>query len=62
MMVDVHTSLLAENAKQARENRQHIEALGAYAINLISSPGSGNSTLLEHTIELLGKELRIGFI
>jgi hydrogenase nickel incorporation protein HypB len=62
LTVDVHTSLLAENDRQARENRAHIEASGAYAINLISSPGSGKTTLLEKTIDALGKELRIGVI
>ena len=60
--VDVHESLLAENARRAAENREHIEAMGAFAINLISSPGSGKTTLLERTIERLGRELRIGVI
>jgi hydrogenase nickel incorporation protein HypB len=60
--VDVHESLLAENNRQAEENRHHIEAMGAFAINLISSPGSGKTTLLERTIERLGNELRIGVI
>lgn len=60
--VDVHTSLLAENVRQAGENRRHIETTGAYAINLISSPGSGKTTLLEQTIMRLGAELRIAVI
>lgn len=59
--VDVHQSLLAANMKQAGENRHHFEALGAVAINMISSPGAGKTTLLEHTIEALG-DLRIGVI
>lgn len=61
-VVDVHESLLAANLKQAHENRHHIEAMGAVAINLISSPGSGKTTLLEHTIKNLGKEFKIGVI
>lgn len=60
--VEVHESLLAENTRQAVENRRHIEDMGAMAINLISSPGSGKTTLLERTIERLGGELRIGVI
>jgi hydrogenase nickel incorporation protein HypB len=60
--VEVHESLLAENNRQAAENREHIENMGAFAINLISSPGSGKTTLLEKTIERLGRELRIGVI
>ena len=60
--VEVHASLLEANTRQAAENRRHIEAMGAKALNLISSPGSGKTTLLERTIELLGAEMRIGVI
>lgn len=61
-VVEVHQSLLAANDALAQKNREHIEALGAVAINLISSPGSGKTTLLEKTIEQLQGELRIGVI
>ncbi|MCJ7601546.1 MAG: hydrogenase nickel incorporation protein HypB [Desulfobulbaceae bacterium] len=61
-VVAVNQSLLAANDALAEKNREHIEELGAVAINLISSPGSGKTTLLEKTIERLGKELRIGVI
>ncbi|MFZ5764847.1 MAG: hydrogenase nickel incorporation protein HypB [Thermodesulfobacteriota bacterium] len=61
-VVEVHQSLLAANDALAQKNREHIEALGAVAINLISSPGSGKTTLLEKTIEKLQGELRIGVI
>ncbi len=60
--VDVHTSLLAANDALAKLNREHFEAMGAVAINLISSPGSGKTTLLEHTIEQLGGDIKIGVI
>jgi hydrogenase nickel incorporation protein HypB len=61
-VVDVHQSLLSANDALAAKNREHIEELGAVAINLISGPGSGKTTLLEKTIERLGGELRIGVI
>lgn len=60
--VEVHESLLAANERAARSNREHIEAMGAVAVNMISSPGSGKTTLLEKTIELLADQLRIGVI
>lgn len=60
--VDVYQSLLAANTRQAEENRHHFTSMGAVAINMISSPGAGKTTLLEHTIDILGKELRIGVI
>jgi hydrogenase nickel incorporation protein HypB len=60
--VDVHESLFAANEAIAKSNREHFEAMGAVAINLISSPGSGKTTLLEHTIEALKGEIKIGVI
>lgn len=60
--VEVHQSLLAANTRQAEENRRHFNAMGAFAINMISSPGAGKTALLEHTIDILGKEMRIGVI
>ncbi len=61
-VIEVHQSLLAANTAMAAKNRAHIEAMGAVAINMISSPGSGKTTLLEKTIEALGDSLRIGVI
>lgn len=61
-IVEIHQSLLAANLEQAGKNRQHIEAMGAVAINMISSPGSGKTTLLEHTIDSIGDKIRIGVI
>ncbi len=61
-VVEVHESLLAANNRQADENRRHMEAMGAVAINMISSPGSGKTTLLEHTVAALGGSLRMGVI
>ena len=61
-IVEVHQSLLAANLAQAEKNRRHIEAMGAVAINMISSPGSGKTTLLEHTIDYIGDKIRIGVI
>ena len=55
-VVDVHENLLAANNEQAAANRRHIEKMGAVGINLISSPGSGKTSLLEQTIERLGRE------
>ncbi|HSO10490.1 MAG TPA: hydrogenase nickel incorporation protein HypB [Desulfoprunum sp.] len=61
-MVEDNQSLLAANQKQAESNRHHIEAMGAVAINMISSPGSGKTTLLERTIEALKDTVTIGVI
>ncbi|MEN8200829.1 MAG: hydrogenase nickel incorporation protein HypB [Thermodesulfobacteriota bacterium] len=61
-VVEVHQSLLAANSAMAAKNREHIEKMGAVAINMISSPGSGKTTLLEKSIEALNGSLRLGVI
>ncbi|MBI5041849.1 MAG: hydrogenase nickel incorporation protein HypB [Gammaproteobacteria bacterium] len=54
--------LLSENDRQATHNREHFDRHGVLAINLMSSPGSGKTALLEATIEALASELRIAVI
>ena len=61
-IVEVNKNLLEANNRQGEANRNHIERMGAVAINLISSPGAGKTSLLEHTIDALGAEMRIGVI
>lgn len=60
--VEVLQSLLSENDHQASHNRKHFDRHGVLAVNLMSSPGSGKTALLEATIDALGDELRIGVI
>jgi hydrogenase nickel incorporation protein HypB len=60
--VTVLSNLLAENDHQAAHNRAHFDHHGVLAINLMSSPGAGKTSLLEATIEALGGELRIAVV
>ena len=60
--VDVEARLLAANDEAAAVNRRRFDALGALALNLISSPGSGKTSLLEQTIVRLKERLAIGVI
>jgi hydrogenase nickel incorporation protein HypB len=46
----------------ATHNRQHFDAHGVLVINLMSSPGSGKTALLEATILALKSRLRIAVI
>lgn len=46
----IEQDILSENNAQAALNRQRLAALGIFAINIVSSPGSGKTALLEHTI------------
>ncbi|HLK10619.1 MAG TPA: hydrogenase nickel incorporation protein HypB [Candidatus Binatia bacterium] len=47
--VDVHEALLAGNDRQAAHNREHFEAHGVLAVNLMGSPGAGKTAILEAT-------------
>ena len=62
MKIKVMERVLAANDAWAAENRDLLRKSGAAMLNLIGSPGSGKTALLERTIALLGPELRIGVI
>jgi len=60
--VTVLHSLLHENDHTALHNREHFNAHGVIAINLMSSPGAGKTALLEATIKELGDEYSLAVI
>ncbi len=61
--VKVLQNLLQENDRQAAANAELFAARGTVVFNLMSSPGSGKTALLEATIEALAaRGLRIGVI
>jgi hydrogenase nickel incorporation protein HypB len=60
--IEVITAILDANDKVAAHNRQHFDAAGVVAINLMSSPGSGKTSLLEATIRALQGELKVAVI
>jgi len=59
--LDVQTRLLESNDRTARHNREHFEQSGVLAINLMGSPGSGKTALLEATARWTG-HLRIAAV
>jgi len=60
--VEVLKDLLAANDRLAQHNREHFDAHGVLAINLMSSPGAGKTMLLEATIRALRDRYRIAVI
>ena len=52
--IEVQEHLLSENDRIAAHNREHFEGHGVAAINLMGSPGSGKTALLEATAAALG--------
>ena len=49
--ISVLQNLLSQNNMQAEHNRTHFDAQKVLVINLMSSPGSGKTALLEATIK-----------
>ena len=59
-VLEVKQSVFASNEREADEVRRALKEKGVFLLNLMSSPGSGKTTTLTRTIELLKDELRIG--
>ncbi len=60
--VEVLQGLLDANDHQAQHNREHFDQHQVFAINLMSSPGAGKTSLLEATIDALAGELRLAVV
>ena len=58
-VIEIKKSIFAENEKDAEELRKELKDRGVYLLNLMSSPGSGKTTTLIRTINLLKDKLRI---
>ena len=50
--ISVIQKILDKNDHEADHNRSHLEAHGILGINLMSSPGSGKTTLIEHLADV----------
>jgi hydrogenase nickel incorporation protein HypB len=57
--ITIEQDVISKNNLLAERNRGYFEAKGIKAINLVSSPGSGKTSLLERTIHDLKKEVSI---
>lgn len=60
--VEVLHSLLEANDHQATHNREQFDRHNILAINLMSSPGAGKTSLLEATIDAISEDLNIAVI
>ncbi len=61
-LVQLEEDVLAANDKIAVENRNFFKANHILTLNLVSSPGSGKTSLLCKTIEKLSKTISVGVI
>ncbi|MFH1755709.1 MAG: hydrogenase nickel incorporation protein HypB [Candidatus Latescibacterota bacterium] len=60
--IQIVSKVLKANDRVAEQNKKIFTEAHVYAIDLIGSPGSGKTALLEATIPLLLSELRVGVI
>lgn len=60
--VDVHVPVLDANDRLAERNRGFFAAKNLLVINVFSSPGSGKTSLLQKTAEMLRGRARMGVI
>lgn len=56
-VLEVEQDVLQQNELMAARNRGYFEAKNIFALNLVSSPGSGKTALLERTLADLKEEL-----
>jgi hydrogenase nickel incorporation protein HypB len=61
-IVEIETALLAKNDHLAEHNRAWLAERGIRALNLMSSPGSGKTSLLRRTIAELAPDRQVGVI
>jgi hydrogenase nickel incorporation protein HypB len=60
--IEVREKVMAKNDELATEVRATLAAAKVPALNLVSSPGSGKTLLLERTLAELGGELRFAVV
>ena len=58
-VIEIKKSVFAANEKDADALRQELKGKGVFLLNLMSAPGSGKTTTLVKTINLLKDKLRI---
>ena len=58
-IIEIKKSVFADNEQDAASLRKELKDKGVYLLNLMSSPGSGKTTTLIRTLNLLKDKLRI---
>src|ERR1039457_3856594 len=61
-VVEVEKDILHQNNLLAERNRGYFDAKNILALNLVSSPGSGKTSLLERTLKNLKGQLEFAVI
>jgi len=62
MEIKILKDILGANEQIAERNRQLLDSKGVFAVNLMSSPGAGKTSLILETIKSLKGKTKIGVI
>ena len=62
MEIKILKDILSANEQIAERNRQLLDSNNVFAVNLMSSPGAGKTSLILETIKRLKGETKIGVI
>jgi hydrogenase nickel incorporation protein HypB len=62
LKIPIVENILSANERLAAENERTLEQSGVLAVNIMSSPGAGKTSLIVSTIEALRDRIRIGVI
>ncbi|MGD2080292.1 MAG: hydrogenase nickel incorporation protein HypB [Nitrospirota bacterium] len=62
MKINVVSKILQANERIAAENRRLFDSTGTLAVNIMSAPGAGKTSLLRQTIKQLGGDLKVAVI
>jgi hydrogenase nickel incorporation protein HypB len=62
MEIKVLKDILCANEQIAQRNRQLLDSKDVFAINIMSSPGAGKTSLILETIKRLKGKIKVGFI
>jgi hydrogenase nickel incorporation protein HypB len=60
--IPVVENILSANDRIAQRNREMLDQLGVYAINIMASPGAGKTSFILKTLEALNRRLKLGVI
>jgi hydrogenase nickel incorporation protein HypB len=61
-IITVERKVLEKNDEIARRNRELFSLKGIFVINVVSSPGSGKTSILERTLEYFNQRLKVAVI
>ena len=61
-VITIERKVLEKNDEIASKNRELFHRNGLFVLNMVSSPGSGKTSILERTLECLKGKLSIGVI